>query len=297
MTPEELLVELGGIATRAALLAVLDRRAVDHALAHGRIVADGRGRYALPVTDRAVRVAHALSGVLCLESAALHRGWEVKVVPDKPHVLLPRNRRVPAARRAEIHLHRGDLGEDDVDGIATSVELTLTQCLRRLPYDAALAVADSALRHGVPPSTLRRVAASARGPGSPQVRRVARRASPDAANPFESALRGICDDVPGLRVEPQRTIASPRQTARPDLVDVDLGVAIEADSFEWHGDRQSLARDARRYNLLVCEGWLVLRFAWEDVMLDPTYVHDVLVAVVALAQRRSDVPAQLWRAS
>ena len=56
---------------------------------------------------------------------------------------------------------------------------------------------------------------------------------------------------------------------------------LEADSFEWHGDRAALRRDARRYNLLVVDGWIVLRFAWEDVMFDPAYVREVLVAVVA----------------
>lgn len=61
----------------------------------------------------------------------------------------------------------------------------------------------------------------------------------------------------------------------------ELHVILEADSFTWHGDRQALARDAKRYNLLVADGWLVLRFAWEDVMFDPAYVRSVLEAVVA----------------
>jgi very-short-patch-repair endonuclease len=172
-----------------------------------------------------------------------------------------------------------------VSGIATSIEITLTQCLRRLPYVEALVVADSALRHDVSPSTLRRVAASVQGPGSPQVRLVVKRADPDSANGFESALRGISHGVPGLHLQTQRTIASPRQTARPDLVDDDLGIVVEADSFEWHGDRAALAKDARRYNLLLCDGWLVLRFAWEDVMFDPDYVRQVLAAIVSIAQR------------
>ena len=63
--------------------------------------------------------------------------------------------------------------------------------------------------------------------------------------------------------------------------------SVEADSFEWHGGRGALARDARRYNLLVADGWIVLRFSWEDVMFDPDYVRDVLVAVVALVGRRA----------
>ena len=74
-------------------------------------------------------------------------------------------------------------------------------------------------------------------------------------------------------------------------------MVLEADSFEWHGDRAALRRDAKRYNLLVVEGWLVLRFAWEDVMFDPDYVRQVLVAVVALVQRQADFPCPRCRAA
>ena len=168
--------------------------------------------------------------------------------------------------------------------------MTLTQCFRHLDYDAALAVGDSAMRHGVTPATMARVARTARGPGCPQVRRVAGSVTDDAANPFESVMRGITHSVPGLNAHPQRLIVTGRQTVRPDLVDEDLMIVLEADSFEWHGKRAALRKDARRYNLLVCDGWIVLRFAWEDVMFDPDYVREVLIAIVALVRRRTEVP-------
>ncbi len=274
------LEEAGGFATRAALVAATSRADVDTALARGELVADGRGRYATPATDVAVRAAHALSGVLCLTSAALHHGWEVRDVPDRPHVLVPRRRRVRAGRRAGVRLHYADLDPAEVSGVVTGVELTLRQCLCRLPRADALAIADSALRHGVPPSALRRAALSARGPGAPQARFVAAQADGDAANPFESVLRDLSLEVAGLHLVPQRTITGSVATVRPDLVDHDLRIVVEADSFRWHGGRDQLARDARRYNLLVADGWIVLRFAWEDVMFDPSYVQAVLTAVV-----------------
>jgi very-short-patch-repair endonuclease len=65
-----------------------------------------------------------------------------------------------------------------------------------------------------------------------------------------------------------------------------LEIVAEADSYEWHGGRAELASDARRYNLLVVGGWLVLRFAWEDVMFDRDYVWQVLAAAVALRSGR-----------
>ncbi len=120
-----------------------------------------------------------------------------------------------------------------------------------------------------------------RGPGAARARRTAALADGRAANPFESALRAICLDVVGLDVEPQVTIRDPHLLGRPDLTDVRLKVVLEADSFEWHGDRAALHRDANRYNALVAAGWLVLRFSWEEVMFHPERVRAVLEAVVA----------------
>jgi hypothetical protein len=287
----EVLREIGGVATRATLLRATGRRAVDHALATGAVVALARGRYALPEVGSSTGAAHALSGVLCLTSAALHHGWAVKNVPERPHVAVPRNRKVAPARRRTVRLHFQDLpAEDVVDGIATAKATTLVQCLRRLPFDEALTIADSALRAG-DEAAVRRAAAVVRGPGSPRVREILTLARAGAANPFESVLRAIALGVPGLCVEPQVLITSTEPWCRPDLVDRELRIVLEADSFEWHGGRAALARDARRYNLLVADGWLVLRFAWEDVMHAPASVRAVLAAVVARrAQVRPDHP-------
>jgi very-short-patch-repair endonuclease len=290
MNVVDCLERLGGLATRAALIQATSRAEVDRALAAGDVVVVARGRYALSSVDDAIRHAHRLSGVLSLTNAALHHGWEVKAVPAEPHVTVRRKRRLDKQQSLGVQVHYADLLPEEItDGIATNREVTLAQCLRQLPDDEALAIADSALRHGEPVSTLRRVAQAARGPGAPKVRRIAAQARGEAANPFESGLRSIALSVPGLDVEPQVTIRSPGLRARPDLVDRVLRIALEADSFEWHGDRAALKRDARRYNLLVVDGWIVLRFAWEDVMFDPDYVRSVLCSVVALVAGPAEV--------
>ena len=74
-------------------------------------------------------------------------------------------------------------------------------------------------------------------------------------------------------------------SVRADLVDRRLGMVLEADSFEWHGDRRALRRDSRRYDLLVANGWTVLRFSWEDVMHDQDFVRAVLEATVVRTER------------
>ncbi|MEO7942155.1 MAG: hypothetical protein ABIR34_02010, partial [Marmoricola sp.] len=164
MSVVEWLVELGGVATRATLVRLTSRAELDRALLGGDIVRVARGKLASPRADEGLRAAHALSGVLSQTSAALHWGWELKTVPKNPHVTVPEKRRVSPERRRGVSLHRGDLHPDDVDGFVTTPEVTLLQSFRMLPFDEGLALADSALRNGVPPSTLRRIAASVRGP-------------------------------------------------------------------------------------------------------------------------------------
>jgi very-short-patch-repair endonuclease len=273
------LARLGGVAVRGELVAVTSRADVDRALRSGEVVRVARGRYALPVVDDAVGVAHALGGAVSHLSAALHWGWEVKTPARLPDVTVPRHRRLPPGPPGAT-LHWADLSADELAGPVTTPRRTLVDCLRHLPFDEALAVADSALRHeSLDQDMLAEMAAAVRGPGSAAARRVAAHASGLAANPFESVLRAIAVDVRGLRLAPQVPVRAPGFWVQPDLVDEERRVVVEADSFAWHGDRRALREDARRYNNLVVRGWRVLRFAWEDVMHDPSYVRSTLEAL------------------
>lgn len=279
---------MGGMATRADLVKATSRAEVDRALRHHTVVRVGQGRYTLAGVDSAAALAFRVNGYLSLTSAALRHGWEVKSIPEKPHVVFPKHRNVPRAWRRDVVLHRADLGPDDVAGVATSRELTLLQCLRSLPDDEALVIADSALRHGED-ATLRRVMAQARGAGSGKVRRIGAQADARAANPFESVTRAICLQVPGLAVTPQVVLSTEHYWACPDLVDRERRLVVECESYEWHGNRKGFLKDIRRYTLLSADGWTVLRFTWDDVMLRPGWVREVLVR--AIADARTDLPA------
>ena len=281
----DLLERLGGVSTRRDLVRGTSRAEVDRAVAGGEVRVVARGRYVLADVDDALAAAHRLGGVLFWRSAALHHGWAVKAVPRLPEVTVPRRRRVRPGSGALVH--DADLHPDDVLGPATSPGRTLLDCLRNLPVDEALAVADSALRDGYSPSLLGVLARDARGAGAARVRHVAAHATGAAANPFESVLRAICLDVPGLSVRAQVSVVDPVFLGRPDLVDERLRLVLEADSFSWHGHRAALARDARRYNALVVAGWLVLRFSFDDVMHHPAAVRATLAGAV---DRRAEVP-------
>ncbi|WP_297626570.1 DUF559 domain-containing protein [Nocardioides sp.] len=283
---------LGGVATRSMLVRLTSRRDLDDAVASGLLVRVNRGRYAVPGVHEGTELALKVTGHVCLASAALAHGWKVKVVPALPQVAVPKDRRIAASLRASMYPVWTDLGEDDVEGLATTAGKTLEMCGRLLPLDEALAIADSALRDGFPHGQLLDLAAAAKGPGSARLRRVAALADGRAANPFESVLRAVAVDIPGLEVAPQVEIRGTLGlAARPDLVDLRLRIVLEADSFEWHGDRAALRRDARRYDLLVANGWTVLRFAYEDVMHDQDWVRRVLASTVERTQRRGGLGA------
>ena len=280
------LAMLGGVARRQDLVAATSRSDVERSVRTGELVALGRGTYGSRGADAALAAAVRINGTLSNLSAALHHQWAVKQPPVLPQITVPRGRKLnPDQKRGAIIL-RADLDPDDIIDGVTSRDRTLVDCLRREPFDSALAVVDSAIRSGFPPGRLHALARDARGPNSVHMRSVAAHASGAAANPFESVLRAIGLDVPGLNLRPQVPIFATEFIGRPDLVDNDLRIIAEADSFAWHGDRAALRSDARRYDTFVVNGWLVLRFAWEDVMFHPDWVRWVLTEAVELRSGR-----------
>lgn len=291
MEIDELIYRSGGVASYRALTRAFARSHIEAALRTERIVRIGRGAYALPNGDQAVRAARALTGVLSLTSAALHWGWPVKSPPKQPHVTVPRHRTVAAHRRRGVIVHFADV---EVDGIATSPVQTVLDCARQLPFDEALAVADSALRSGlVGPAEL--AAAAVRSPRSGRARaiRVAQCADKRAANPFESVVRAISYEYPAVQLIPQVTIAG---LGMPDLYDRQLGLVVECDSFQFHSNRSAVVRDVERYNACTQLSLSLLRFAWEHAMLRQDYIRDQFAGWLethglAVDQPRGSAPA------
>lgn len=279
-----MLRRLGGVATRGRLLEVTTRRRLEAAVRQGAVVRVARGRYALPGLDEARRRATELSGVLALRSAALAHGWALKEQPGVPEIAVPAGRRIVAERREDVRMLWTDLADDMVEHGTTTPWRTVVDCARRLPFDEALAVADSALRSGsVTGADL--VAITVRGAGAAAVRRVVQAADARAANPFESVLRALCLDA-GLAVEPQAPVQLGRETVHPDLVVRAPSWAIEADSWTFHTGRRAHRRDCARYNALGLAGWTVFRFTWEQVMHEQAYVRWVLARLAAQAAGR-----------
>lgn len=279
-------VLLGGTSTRRELIALRGRNAVDQALRHGILVRSGRGRYTLGSAVSDVHEAANVGGVLSHRSAALHWGWAQKSVPSRPEVTLPRHRRDEQPR--SVLCHWADLPDTDIVGAYTTPERTLVDCMRNLPFDEALAIADSALRsHDFSYADLIGLAEATRGRGRSRIIGVARAASHLPANPFESVLRAQAI-LAGLDVRPQLPVELPKgRVVHPDVADQSLHIALEAEGFEWHSDAAAMTRDCTRYNLLTVIGWRVYRFTWQQVMFEPEYVQEILRLAVAEARGRS----------
>jgi very-short-patch-repair endonuclease len=268
---------LGGVGTAGQIVRLSSRRRLRASIRAGAVIRVARARYALSDTLHHRKAAARLSGVTSHLSAAQHWGWEVKEPPARPWVTVPRNRQVAAAARATTEIVYADLGDDEVVDGVTSKLRTVMDCARRLPFNEALAVADSALRAGdVAHGDLAAAAAMARGNGATQVRQVAREADARAANPFESVLRAIVLEFPQLEVVPQAPVPTSGLTYHPDLVDEGHRLVLEAESWSWHADQQTHSRDCVRFTLLSVAGWTVLRFTWPQVMHSPSYVRAVL---------------------
>ncbi len=283
---------LGGVADARSLLRLTSRRAVRRAVRREEIEQVGRGRYALPTAGEARRAAVALQGVVCLRSAAAAHGWALKTQPPEPEIAVPRHRRVGAERRRGVRVVWMEVGLDDVHLGVTAPVRTVIDCARRLPFDEALAIADSALRAGdVTAEDL--AAVRVRGAGAAAVRRVLDHADGRAQNPFESVLRAFCIEA-GLAVTPQAALDLGTGVVHPDLVCREHAAVFEADSWTHHASRSSHKRDCARYNALVLAGWRVFRFTWEQVMLEPAYVAWVL-SRVARRVEQAEVGVDLAR--
>lgn len=75
-----------------------------------------------------------------------------------------------------------------------------------------------------------------------------------------------------------------RVIAEIDFALLDLRIAIEVDGRAHHSDRRSFERDRARQNELTLQGWLVLRFTWEQITNNPGWV---IAAVRAAVRQRS----------
>ena len=110
-----------------------------------------------------------------------------------------------------------------------------------------------------------------KGPGSVAARQKLLAADGRSGSPIESVARlGL--QKAGFTVVPQVYIPG---VGRVDLL-IDGWLVVELDGFAFHAEREHYREDRRRANALTAQGYVLLRFSFEDVMSN----LDGLVAAV-----------------
>lgn len=285
----------GGITTTSRLRSAFSAREIRLALEAGVIVRDARGCYSLPTALEVRRAANRLHAVAVGRSAAAWWGWKIKNQPSRPELAVPRGRRVSPADQHDHAIRWRTLAPEDVHhGLVTSPARTVTDCSVSLPFDEALAVADSALRAGhVTRDELLEVAERVKRSGRLRALRVAQQADGRSMNPFESVLRAVSLDVPGLALVPQLAVRVGGRTIHPDLADPGLRIVAEADSYEFHTTPRQIDVDCHRYTELTLDGWLVCRFSWPQTMHRQDWVRGVFARAVA-SRRTTTIASKPW---
>nr|WP_202886833.1 DUF559 domain-containing protein [Kribbella sandramycini] len=275
------MARLGGSAYAAQLLQLTTERKLRAAVRRGELERVARGHYALPSLGPHRLAALAYDGVASHLSAAELLGLPLLKAPDKPHVTVPVTRRSRRGRPAVLHW--APVMPDERYARITTMLRTVLDCSRILPFGEALAVADAALRTGhVSASELEAAVVSMRGVGRPLAARVAAAATPLAESFLESMLRSLLIDAGMTGLEPQVVVQDGGFVARVDLGHRALQIAIEAEGYAFHGSAADFAADCRRYDDLVAAGWLVLRFTYQQVISDPVWVVDRVMAAMSL---------------
>lgn len=303
MSPDWALDQLGGYATRSALLGLgVRRRSLAAALRERRVIRIRRGVYAIGLPDGVDRLraaAVALRGVVSHDSAAVLWGLELAHVPGQ-YVSVPRNR--SRARFPGVVVTRTAVRDTVVrQGLRVTTALqTVLDSAAVLPTAHAVVVADSALRAGLLTlDELRRAADRVRGKHARRIRRVAALADDRCGSVLESLMRvllveaGLAPDASQYLVRDERG----RVVARVDFVFLKARLIVEADGFEFHSARADYRKDRRRANAYTRGDWSLLRFTWEDVMADPGYVVEAVRYELAKPQRRPRVPRSTQKAA
>nr|WP_239062860.1 DUF559 domain-containing protein [Streptomyces sp. SID13031] len=277
----EVLARLGGRATFAELTHVASKRELAAAVRDGCVQRLARGVYGLPGPSTDQLIAVAYDGVVSHLSAAL--AWKLPLLapPQKPHITLPKKRRPRSGPPAVLHW--ASTSAEDQSSRLTSMLRSVTDCARILPFGEALAVVDSSLNRGLTRRELIAATTAMRGSGCTKARQVAALATAAGESFLESMLRALLiqNGIEGF--EPQVVIERGWFRARVDLGHRQAKIALEAEGYEFHGSSQDFAADCRRYDELVAEGWLVLRFTYHQVLNEPDWV--IATIREALAQR------------
>lgn len=158
-----------------------------------------------------------------------------------------------------------------VNGLkVTSLERTILDCARLLPFELAVVIADSGFAHGADQTTLRRLVAEAKGTrGIRRAREVLQAADGRSESPAETRLRLLLEEWNLPEPELQRWITTAGGRERVDFAWVSRRLVIEvhgyAKYFDYGPTNAKVAAQQDREARLISAGWRVLNIYWPEL--------------------------------
>lgn len=275
----------------------LSRRRVHRLVASGEIVHWSSTTYrVLPSTgwlDDVKAALTAIPGSVASHhaAAALHGFPRLRTPAAMITVHSRTTHEVPDVRVVRSH----DISPDhtcDVDGIkATTVARTVFDlCALLHPRHIGAIAEDLMLEKKLTHADLAEIldATARRGkPGVKTMRTILDRLGPGYVPKTELERRGFAIVERAAVPAPQVECPIPWDTRRRfDLAWPDARIAIEWDSRRWHGALEQMTFDRRRDREAIQNGWVVLRFTWDDVTVRP---HEIARELRSVLQSRSRV--------
>lgn len=244
----------GGAARSARLLHLVPRRRLAAAVSAGELLRPRPGLYVLPGCPPDVLAAAALSGIRSCHSAASALGLDVIGAPRRPHVTVARG---SSTTWPGTVVHRRDVVE--IDG-CTDPLTTVLDCLTCLPRRFALVPLDCALRRGRITLEDLDIAAKSMNRNDPR-RSLLGLADPLCDSALETVARVDLHDE-GFEFRTQRV------TEPAGRVDFRIGrrLIMEVDGYEFHSGRVPFEEDRRRDAELTRQGYVVLRFSYDQIV-------------------------------
>lgn len=262
----------------------LSWRAIERRLQSGAWVRCSRGVYFVddrPFSDAARIRAAVWSYGSGAAASGLTAAWWLAVTrfaPDIAEVTVPRDSH--GRRHADTRVRRRDLADCDVverRGLrVTSLPLTVVEAAAQRGGGAKLM--DNALQRHVDLNSLWHAHLRNKGrTGAPRSRRLLQAASDGSRSAAERLLINILKTAGISGWKANYRVAGYR---------VDVGfprsrVAIEVDGMAFHTGADEFQTDRERQNIIVLNGWQVLRFTWLDLAEYPDRVITLIRSAIS----------------
>lgn len=288
--------QLNEMGLNAASIAALVRARVLIRARHGCYVRaeywdkfDPRGQERLAIllhAHAAVSSSWARSVYSHASAARLH-GLPLWRADKFIHLTLPAQQST-VGRAPDVRIHCRPLLDSEctqIDGVTvTNVLRTSVDCALTMNYKQALILMDHALRTGIPRAVLQREAAALDGHRGIRIFRAALDfASASSESAGESLTRDLiatCNIEPPVQQFPLSTRLG---GYRADFAWPQYKVILEFDGegkyFNYRPTPEVLREERRRENVLIEQGWTVIRIGWNDLFNERVFKSRLLAAL------------------